>query len=307
MTKELSPERWAINIHKILNTLDKAFGTGRFPVQVKQLAVDFSKEVSPDDPITDVMGASLPGFEGALFPASNGRKGWGIIYNNDIKSQGRINFTLAHEFGHYLMHRSKYPKGIQCTKEDMNAWNSEIHKKIESEANCFAAGLLMPFDDFRKQIKAREKPSLDALGACAERYEVSLTASIVRWLRYTERRAVLVVSRDGFILWARSSEPALKTRAFFRTANRPPVAIPETSLAAQGDIVERAKETLELDAGTWFASEPCEETAIFSKQYDFTISLLHLDDEPPPLESGEDEQDAFDNMASRSPGSPWLG
>lgn len=306
MTKELSPERWAINLHKILDTLGKAFGIDRFPVQVKQLAVDFSKEISPQDPITHVMGDSLPGFEGALFPAPEGKEGWGIIYNSDIRSRGRINFTLAHEFGHYLLHRSKYPGGIQCTKEDMNAWET-TYKKVESEANLFAAGLLMPFDDFRKQIKAREKPGLETLGACAERYEVSLTASIVRWLRYTERRAVLVVSRDGFILWARSSESALKTGAFFRTANRPPVPIPEASLAAQGNIAERAKETLELDAGTWFANEPCEETAIFSKQYDFTISLLHLDDESPFFKSEQNEQDSLDYMASRTPGSSWLG
>ena len=48
----------------------------------------------------------------------------------------------------------------------------------------------MPFDDFRKQPGAREKPNFDALGKCADWYEVSLMAAVLRWLGYTERRAL---------------------------------------------------------------------------------------------------------------------
>jgi hypothetical protein len=51
---------------------------------------------------------------------------------------------------------------------------------------------------------------------------------------YTARRAVLVVSRDGFILWSRASESALKTGVFFRTSGAP-VEIPARSLAATQD------------------------------------------------------------------------
>ena len=171
MTKELSPELWATNFNKILDTI---YGTDRFPVKTERLALGFSQEIFPDDPITDILGGSLPGFEGALFPAQNSKKGWGIIYNNSIASPGRINFTIAHEFGHYLLHRLRYPDGVKCTKEDMRTWNSE-YKQIENQANSFAVNFLMPFDDFRKQISARKKPDLKLLGMCANRYEVSLT------------------------------------------------------------------------------------------------------------------------------------
>lgn len=50
---------------------------------------------------------------------------------------------------------------------------------------------------------------------------MSLIAAVLRWLSYTEKLAVLVVSRDGFILWARSTTAALKTGAFFRTSAGP--------------------------------------------------------------------------------------
>jgi Zn-dependent peptidase ImmA (M78 family) len=44
----------------------------------------------------------------------------------------------------------------------MARWGSE-YGKLESEANDFAATLLMPLDDFRRQIDPREKPDIDEL------------------------------------------------------------------------------------------------------------------------------------------------
>ena len=301
MTKTLSPQRWANDLTRLLNAV---FGADRFPIDVKSVAQEFSKERFPEDPLTLVKGDTLPGFDGALFRAPTGRKGWGIIYNRDITSAGRINFTLAHEFGHYLLHRLQYPDGIQCNQQDLVRWDTE-YGQIEHQANVFAATFLMPLDDFRRQVGSRSKPNLDAIGHCADRYRVSLIAATLRWLQYTERRSVLVVSRDGFILWARSSSPALKTGAFFRTANRPPTPIPETSLAARRDIADGVKATIDLPAGTWF-HEPCEEMAIFSDQYDFTISLLHLGDALSRFEFEDDEPEVVDRIASRTHRSSWL-
>jgi hypothetical protein len=51
--------------------------------------------------------------------------GVGIIYNHAITSKGRINFTLAHEFGHYLIHRALYPNGFQCGQQQIVRWDSE--------------------------------------------------------------------------------------------------------------------------------------------------------------------------------------
>lgn len=303
MTKRLSPQRWANDLTQLLNTV---LGADRFPVDVPDVAREFSHQRFPHDPITLVKGDALPGFEGALYRALDDGKGWGIIYNNAITSPGRINFTLAHEFGHYLLHRLEFPDGKECGQQDFVRWDSE-YGQIEAQANEFAATLLMPLDDFRRQIDARALPDLDGIGACANRYRVSLIAATLRWLQYTERRSVLVISRDGFILWARSSEPALRTGAFFRTANRPPIPIPSASLAAQRECVEGSKGTVDLDAGTWL-NEPCGEMVLFSDQYDFTISLLHLGEVPSRFELEEEpEEDIVDRMVSRTPGSSWLG
>ncbi len=209
MSKPKSPQRWAYDLTIILNTLG---GDDRFPVNVGALAYDFSKQRFPEDPISLVQGVPLKGFEGALMKASPGEKGWGIFYNSDTASPGRVNFTLAHEFGHYLLHRQDHPDGIRCSTEDMDRWDSK-YRQIEKEANEFAASLLMPLDDFRAQIAPKSQPDLEALGECADRYGVSLIAATLRWLQYTERRAVLVKSIDGFIHWGWSSGRGAGRRA----------------------------------------------------------------------------------------------
>lgn len=297
MTEVLSPYRWANNLTKVLNAVYGA-GEERFPINIQQLAKDYSRQLYPDDPITEVAGDALPGFDGALYRAPDGKKGWYIIYNSAVSSKGRINFTLAHELGHYLIHRSQFPEGLECGPQDMLRWDSE-YRQIEQQANDFATTLLMPLDDYRRQIDAKAKPTLEDIGACAARYNVSLMAATLRWLQYTERRSVLVVSRDGFILWARSSTRAFKTGLYFKVSGRPPISIPAASLPAQSNVLEDNKGSVKHDAGVWL-SEPCEEVSLISDQYDFAMSLLHFSDiiSYSSIEE-EPEEDVFDRMGRR--------
>jgi hypothetical protein len=302
VTEPLSPQRWANDITLILKTV---FGAERFPVNVREVAREISSQKFPDDPITMINGDVLPGFEGALVPAPPGKLGWGILYNTAIQSAGRINFTLGHEFGHYLLHRIKYPEGFQCSDEDMASWESE-YGQLEQEANLFAATLLMPLDDFRMQINAKFRPNLDELGSCADRYDVSLIAAILRWLQYTDRRSVLVVSRDGFVVWGRSSKPALKSGLYYRTRNRPPVEMPSTSLAARRVQISGPMGKTDHEKSVWL-NEPCREYVLFSDNYDLTISLLHFGEGASWSDIDEEqEEDTFDRMNRRVPGQSWL-
>ena len=304
MNERRAPKKEANRITRVLN---EVLGQDRFPLEVKSVAKEISRQWYPDDPVTLVRGGNLGSFDGGLYRAPAGRRGWGIIYNESVASEGRINFTLAHEFGHYLLHRVDYPNGIQCTQRDvLGGGIDELLRKIESEANDFAATLLMPFDDFRRQIDADSKPGLEDIGGCADRYGTSLTAATLRWLEYTKRRAVLVVSRDGFMMWSRSSGRALRTGKFFRTAKHPPVPIHSSSLAnAQG--LAASRRCAHHEAGVWF-DEPCEEVTLRSDRYDFAISLLHLDNAVGMDDVVEDpvETDAYEGMIRKTPGSSWL-
>lgn len=283
MSETLSPQKWAFKITHVLNA---SLGQDHFPIDVGIVAKEYSRNICPDDPVSLVKGASLPGFEGGLFKAPAGEKGWGIIYNQDITSPGRINFTLAHEFGHYLQHRYDYPDGIQCGEQDLYRWDSE-YRQIEYQANLFAATLLMPLDDYRRQIDPKSNVDMDMISFVANRYDVSLLAALLRWIEFTEQRAVLVVSRDGFILWARSSKRSFKSGAWIKTTGVPPVPIPANSVAAGKNVTddEVARKGVKFNGGVWFG-DPCEEMAIYSDQYDFVISLIQL---PPSPEKPWDE------------------
>jgi len=292
MTAPFSPERWAFEITHVLNA---AFGADRFPIDIPMIAREYSKQRFPDDPIVSVQGDNLPTFDGALFRAREGRKGWGIIYNNAITSKGRINFTLAHEFGHYLLHRIAYPNGFQCGQQQIVRWDSE-YGQVEHQANVFAANFLMPLDDFRRQIPDDAKVDIDILRGCAERYNVSLIAAVLRWLSYTRKRAILVVSRDGYILWARSSDPAWRTGAFFKTSAGP-IAIPAAALPSRPEWLTDGRGSIDHPRGVWLR-ETAREMTVFAEYYDFSLSLLLLENGRPAFfDEAEPEPDTYDKFA----------
>jgi hypothetical protein len=158
----------------------------------------------------------------------------------------------------------------------MLIWDPAYERR-EAEANQFAYYLLMPMDDFRRQVDGRSI-DLDVLGLCAGRYGVSLTAAILKWLEFTPIIAVLVVSCDGFIDWASSSKPALRKGAFFRTRNRSPIPVPEGTLAAQpGEYFNQ--DCMDHPCGVWFRDFAATEFAVISERYDMTLSLLLLREE----------------------------
>lgn len=290
-----SPERWAIDLSLLLNA---AYGPDHFPVKVPFLAKEYSSQKYPTDPISLVAGENLKNFDGALFRAPAHKKGWGIIYNSAIRSAGRINFTLAHELGHYLVHRHAYPDGIRCGEQDVVRWDSE-YGQVEHQANVFAANLLMPLDDYRRQIDAKTKVDLNMLSDVAGRYEVSLIAAILRWLQYTTRRAVLVISTDGFILWSRASDAALKSGAFFRTSQGP-IEVPSTSLVARRDLLADGNIGIDMAPGTWLREEVREMT-VFAEQYNFVITLLLLSNEARYDQwEPEDELNTYEKFAGRN-------
>lgn len=273
MTEILTPQRAANRLAKLAEVFSTAHGVDRFPVDVPSLALETARIFGWSDPITQVQAANIKGFDGALFPGDD-RKKWLLLYNEKVSSPGRVRFTQAHELGHYILHR-QIRESFQCSDADMLNW-SQDDKDIEGQADLFASYLLMPLDDYRKQVTTTV--DLDLLGHCADRYGVSLTAAILKWLQYTDEKAVLVMSNDGFINWAWSSDPAAKAGAFFRTRNSV-IPVPAGALAADHDIKNDRTGT-QIPASIWFPHTRVEtllrEMKIHAEQYGVVLSLLHL-------------------------------
>lgn len=270
---ELAPARWA---NELTQLLDLAKGEDRYPVDVEELILELSRRRWPADPVLGVETQPLKGFEGALVPMRGEPRGWLVICNASAKEGGR-RFTVAHEVGHYLMHRHGLPaEGIYCKVGDLFQRDTKV---IEKEADTFAASLLMPFHDMRRQLDPKAKPTLDDLGALADRYGVSLTALMLRWLEYTERRAVMVVSTDGYVLWSWSSTSAYRTGRFIRTSG-PPHPIHDASGAAQPALADQCRAGILHPPGVWF-DEEVEEYSVHATAHEQVITILQMGDAAP--------------------------
>ena len=151
-------------------------------------------------------------------------------------------------------------------------------------------------------MPADHAPSLDALSAAAERYGVSLIASILRWLECTSRRSMLVVARDGFVLWAKPSKPAFKSGFFIRTRKAPPYETPMNSLVGRRDLADIGREGVHHPAGVWF-DEPCTEVTLHSDKYDQSLALLHFPRSANRFSIQEEpEQETFDRFSPKPRG-----
>lgn len=285
-----SPAGWAIRITEILQAVEKTTGQCLYPVRIQDIATDLSRNLFPDAPLTRITGENLGDrFEGMLARVPGTANEWGIIYNTAIKSPGRINFTLAHEFGHYLLHRAELGNGqINCSRQNMLDWDSEYGRR-EAEANEFASYLLMPRNTFEQQI-GKQKISLHLMQQVADRFNVSLTAALLKWLQLTSQRAMLVIGDNGFVKWARSSERLYKSGVYLKP-KKEPLELPPQSLAVSRDASVDAKTGVLHKAGTWpYFSEDVHEMTVHADTYEGTISLLLFPDDPPPRWREPDEE-----------------
>ena len=133
-------------------------------------------------------------FVGGLFLKDGQRV---IIINSNINSDGRKNFTLAHELGHYFIHTEQ--TNLRCTLDDLS--DSSPHSKtIEQEANAFASTLLIPAGDLRKQIEENEL-TLHLASNLSERYDTSLTTTVIRISEITKKPLTVVYLKNNKVSW----------------------------------------------------------------------------------------------------------
>ena len=91
-----------------------------------------------------------------------------IIGVNKLHHKNRKRYTLAHELGHYILHKDKNVDIIDTTFFRNNKTDS-----IEYMANEFAAKLLMPEDKVRDFV---DNQGIKNIGVLAEKFEVSASA-----------------------------------------------------------------------------------------------------------------------------------
>lgn len=134
---------------------------------------------------------SLEGdLEGML--ATDGEVG-AILINASVANPQRRRFTLAHEIGHFVLHRDKH--AFHDTAAELRDYSTST---VEVEANTFASMLLMPTSLLPESV-GRDKPSLEQADDVSARFNVSLEATLRRMIGLSHWRSALVISQDGAV------------------------------------------------------------------------------------------------------------
>lgn len=288
-TERLSPSACGMQLSKLWS-----LAGGGFPVDVKALAFEVSSK--KPDPITKIAGHSVEGIEGTLIHRAKNNC-WYILYQENIGVDGRINFTLAHELGHYMLHRKQQTE-FKCDQHKLLTFSDEASKRQEAEANKFASFLLMPIDDFRNQVGSNAG-TLDLLGHCANRYNVSFTATAIKWLEFTTEAAMVVVARDGFICWSYPSQSARKHKIYF------PPGTPLPGEHHRETVASYVNDKYGIPAGVWHPKFEAVESVIRSDRFDLAIYLVQFSEANLIDHEDEVEGDAFDFLTARAEGLLW--
>lgn len=124
-----------------------------------------------------------------------------IIKNSSDTYHTRQRFSIAHELGHYRLpdHQQEY----KCNFNDLMYYSGD--SKRESEANRFAAELLMPIKHFHDDVKHCSL-SLVTFIKLSEKYETSLMACALRFLQITDDMGAVIVAKNNRVSWSKRSE-----------------------------------------------------------------------------------------------------
>jgi hypothetical protein len=153
------------------------------PEQHKEIFARYSEEAPvrlaamADELGLEVFRSPLkPSISGLIEPSETAPSGFRIRINRHELAE-RQRFTLAHEIGHYMLHRDKIGGGIV----DNVMYRSNLSSRYEVEANKFAADLLMPMIQVKEKLQQLGGIATDeVIFALAHEFRVSQAAMRIR-------------------------------------------------------------------------------------------------------------------------------
>jgi Zn-dependent peptidase ImmA (M78 family) len=95
---------------------------------------------------------------------------------NPCGVRGRERFSIAHEVGHWQLHRGR---SFHCRVDDADA-NLASNRELEKEADMFAAHMLMPAPIFVPMVKSFGEPNFQNLARMSEALDTSIMATALR-------------------------------------------------------------------------------------------------------------------------------
>ena len=171
-------------------------------LQIDALPICPFKIAETYDIVVEPKGSTTPGVSGCLIRYGDT---FGIQYADHIDSQGFINFTVAHELGHYFI--PGHPEALINGKNGMHKSKSGFISDdiYEKQADNFAKELLMPEHLFKTAMNQPET-GLKAIEALAKICNTSLTATAIRYCLFSDDPVTIIMSEGKKVHWCFMSE-----------------------------------------------------------------------------------------------------
>lgn len=125
-----------------------------------------------------------------------------ITINSSIDYQPKKNFVLAHEIGHFRLHKN-IERIYSDTDRTLYDWYK--HGIQEKEANEFASELLMPHVHFKKFI-GNEKLNIDLIRRASIHFGTSLTTTFLRYMDHGKYPLMVIYMENEKIKWKKQSD-----------------------------------------------------------------------------------------------------
>jgi len=208
-----------------------------------------------------------------------------ITVSTALQDQRRRRFSIAHELGHFELHRD-IKEFLICLNQDIQeSSHKEIISKLEKEANEFASELLLP-KRFFAPLCVAEEPSLTHIFALADKFRTSVTATALKYINFCNEPVAIILSRNNKTQWFQGSPDFDKLRDdldfFIKTES---VLEPETLAAKLFKDSNYPKMHIRTRASSWFTpgkynkSATVQEHSIAMPNYKSVLTLLWIDDE----------------------------
>lgn len=218
----------------------------------------------------------MDGSDGRIVPYQNGAI---ITVNNKIKYDSRKKFVLAHELGHFILHKNS-KKMFFDNQDTLNRWYHDTYGVLEKEANEFAAEFIMPSGIFKEECSG-EVFDPEFLDYLSEGFEVSKTAALLRYVKHGNIPVCLVYCKDNKMQWFKRSE-GFKYYLEFDYDMPPPRSSVAYELFTKGTIYRGKDRKQVIKKSTWFKvnknyDSDFYEFCLFVPSYNYSISIIWED------------------------------
>jgi len=200
-----------------------------------------------------------------------------ISINKDIDYDSKKRFTIAHELGHFFLHRNS----IKIHNDNALTLDTFKNGSQETEANQFASELLMPTELFT--LYANSKPfSPELLRDLAGIFQTSITSVAYKYQEVGNHPIFIFYCKDNRVqYWKPPTDFYIKVKDIKNLA--PPTGSVASEFFDDGTVYFNEESKQIIDKSEWFElnyneedSDVCE-YCIVTKKYNTTLSIVWVE------------------------------